>query len=250
MKATKPASIRLNGRKVDYRLVRSKSARNLRVRVGLNGVEVLQPSTRNGEDVQSFLTSNAKWVVSQIERVERMRSVRRSSKHRQNQILFRGEITPVRVDVILGRQGNNKAEMDRKGLVIKTGPNPVTPPAKTLENWLRKQAKKKILEELGLVVRRVNRPYGKIFVMGQQTKWGNCSSLGNLSFNWRLIMAPDYVLRYMVTHEAVHLAVPDHSKKFWLTVQSLCPEMEKARQWLCANGAKLFVDLDGVLSCG
>ena len=60
--------------------------------------------------------------------------------------------------------------------------------------------------------------------MGQRTKWGNCSPLQNLSFNWRLIMAPEAVLRYLVTHEAVHLAVPDHSQEFWLTVRSLCPK--------------------------
>ncbi len=79
--------------------------------------------------------------------------------------------------------------------------------------------------------------------MDQRTKWGNCSPLQNLSFNWRLIMAPDFVLRYLVTHEAVHLAVPDHSKRFWLTVQSLCPEMERAKQWLCANSPKLLMEL-------
>jgi predicted metal-dependent hydrolase len=78
--------------------------------------------------------------------------------------------------------------------------------------------------------------------MGQRTKWGNCSSRGNLSFNWRLILAPDFVLRYLVTHEAVHLAVPDHSAKFWLTVQSLCRDTEKARQWLVRHARDLAVD--------
>ena len=82
--------------------------------------------------------------------------------------------------------------------------------------------------------------------MGQRTKWGNCSALQNLSFNWRLIMAPAFVLRYLVTHEAVHLAIPDHSQKFWLTVRSLCPESERARQWLCASGHRLLVDLNEV----
>jgi predicted metal-dependent hydrolase len=71
----------------------------------------------------------------------------------------------------------------------------------------------------------------------------NCSSLQNISFNWRLIMAPEFVLRYVVTHESVHLAVPDHSQKFWLTVQSLCPETERAKQWLCANSDVLRIDL-------
>jgi hypothetical protein len=84
--------------------------------------------------------------------------------------------------------------------------------------------------------------------MGQRTKWGNCSARGNLSFNWRLIMAPDFVLRYLVTHEAVHLAIPDHSARFWLTVQSLCPESEKARQWLAARGHELTLDLAWALA--
>ena len=54
--------------------------------------------------------------------------------------------------------------------------------------------------------------------MGQRTKWGNCSSLGNLCFNWRLVMVSNFVLRCIVTHEMAHLAIPDHSRKFWLTI--------------------------------
>ena len=84
--------------------------------------------------------------------------------------------------------------------------------------------------------------------MDQRTKWGNCSARRNLSFNWRLILAPDFVLQYLVTHEMTHLAVPDHSAKFWLTVQSLCPDMAKARQWLSANAKHLFVDLSSVIN--
>ena len=68
-----------------------------------------------------------------------------------------------------------------------------------------------------------------------------------LSFNWRLILAPDYVLRYLVTHEAVHLAIPDHSAKFWLTAQSLCRDTEKAKQWLGRQQAQLQVNLANIL---
>ena len=86
----------------------------------------------------------------------------------------------------------------------------------------------------------------QVYVMEQRTKWGNCSAGRNLSFNWRLILAPEFVLRYLVTHEAVHLAVPDHSAKFWLTVQSFCPETERAKQWLSANALRLAVKLNGI----
>ena len=67
--------------------------------------------------------------------------------------------------------------------------------------------------------------------MGQRTKWGNCSrfkTFVQLAAHHGSRLRP----RYLVTHEAVHLAVPDHSQRFWLTVQSLCPDMERARQWL------------------
>src|SRR5205814_10482740 len=118
---------------------------------------------------------------------------------------------------------------------------------RTLQNWLRKQAKGAIQAHLKSILPRIKRSPGKIYVMAQRTKWGNCSALGNLSFNWRLIMAPDFVLRYLVTHEAVHLAIPDHSANFWLTVQSLCHETERAKQWLCSHQAQLQVDLASAL---
>jgi hypothetical protein len=65
--------------------------------------------------------------------------------------------------------------------------------------------------------------------------------------NWRSVMAPSDVLKYLVTHEAVHLAVPDHSHRFWLTVSSLCPGAERARQWLSRNGHKLMIDLSEIV---
>ena len=60
-------------------------------------------------------------------------------------------------------------------------------------------------------------------------------------------MAPEHVIRYLVTHEVVHLEVPDHSKCFLLTVQSLCPEMDRARQLLSANSHRMMVDMGTVI---
>jgi hypothetical protein len=112
---------------------------------------------------------------------------------------------------------------------------------------LRKQARECVMRHVMDIGKRLNREPNRIYIMDQRTKWGNCSTLGNLSFNWRLIMAPEYVFRYIVTHEMVHLAIPDHSQRFWLTVQSLCPNTDKARQWLVANTYKLMVDLSDVV---
>jgi predicted metal-dependent hydrolase len=61
-------------------------------------------------------------------------------------------------------------------------------------------------------------------------------------------MAPDYVLRYIMTHEMVHLAISDRSQQFWLTVQNIGPNADRARQWLVADGHRLTIDLSELLS--
>jgi len=237
-------TIKLNGRQVDYRLVRSKTAHRLRIRVGVGGVEVIQPVARSTEDLDRFLKSNQNWIIRQIDRAKRIGSVRKTAVKRKNEILLRGVMTLVQVEKATRRRGTNKVNFANGALTITRGAISRTAPAKTLENWLRQQARREIHRHLEILAAKLKRFPRRVYIMGQRTKWGNCSSLHNLSFNWRLIMAPEFVIRYLVTHEAVHLRVPDHSKRFWLTLQSLCPEMERAKQWLRTNGDKIMVDLN------
>jgi predicted metal-dependent hydrolase len=244
MKAPALDSIDVAGRRIDYRIIRSKTAKKLRLRVGLSGVEVVQPVKRASNEVDEFLHENGDWIIGQLDRIERFRAVRKPHRSEGGAILFRGELTPVRVEDIARRAGENQVIAESGCLLIVRGEASRTPPAKTLENWLRRQARAAIETHLDSVTRKLKRHPRCVYIMGQRTKWGNCSLMQNLSFNWRIIMAPDYVLRYLVTHEAVHLAVPDHSHRFWLTVQSLCPDTERAKQWLCANSHRLLVDLE------
>lgn len=247
MKAAKQCQIDLSSRLVDYRVVRSRTAQKLRIRVGPSGVEVVQPVERNDKDVSTFLSQNAEWVLNQLRRVERLRRVRRPERHRVGEILFRGKPTFVRVATTTTRARSNLVEFTDGEIIVRRGAEAQTPIERSLENWLRKQARSEIETYLALVAPRLRQRAKTVYVMGQRTKWGNCSSRRNLSFNWRLILAPDFVLRYLVTHEAVHLAIPDHSAKFWLTVQSLCSETERAKQWLCSHQAQLTVDLGSAL---
>jgi predicted metal-dependent hydrolase len=243
MKALSQHRIQIGGRMVDYRVVRSKAARKLRVRVGPGGVEVVQPISRDGQDVKGFLVANARWLVDQLDRTERLRRLRRATRRAAGVILLRGEPTRVRIEATTSRAAGNVVRLVDGEIVVSRGGSSRTPVARSLELWLRREARREIESHLQAMTARLGQRPDRVYVMGQRTKWGNCSSRRNLSFNWRLVLAPDYVQRYLVTHEAVHLAVPDHSAKFWLTFQSLFRETEKARQWLCGHQEQLRVDL-------
>ena len=82
--------------------------------------------------------------------------------------------------------------------------------------------------------------YGRISIREQKTRWGSCSSTGNLNFNWRLILAPEEVLNYVVVHELAHRREMNHSKAFYAIVESVLPDYRTARKWLRDKGQTLW----------
>ncbi len=231
LKSSKPGRMErllIAGHEVDINIIPSKFARKLRVRVGIQGVEVVQPRHRNETEVSNFLQAHAVWIVRQLERVERFHAIRKPEQWPSGNILFRGRLTTIQIQEQPRRRGANRVTHDLDRLIVLRSSGSGTEPARSLENWFRKQARHEIVNHLNTVTKKLKREPAKVLIMGQRTKWGNCSALRNLSFNWRLILAPEFVLRYLVTHEAVHLAIPDHSQRFWLTVRSFCPESERA----------------------
>lgn len=254
IRSTTEHTLPLCGREIVCHLTRSAVAKKVRLKVTLGGLEIVVPEGRQPEDGFAFLRENEKWAAMELERSKRRQAIRRPVKKQSGNILFRGEYIPVRVVHVEAWRGQNRVRLERGAVTIHCSPRNRTTLARSLENWLRSQAREQITMSLALITARIRREPNRVYVMGQRTKWGNCSALGNLSFNWRLIMAPEYVLRYMVIHEAVHLSIPDHSRKFWLTVQSVCKETDRARQWLVANQVVLmnmcFAEcLDGLHAC-
>lgn len=82
--------------------------------------------------------------------------------------------------------------------------------------------------------------YGRITIREQKTRWGSCSSKGNLNFNWRLIFAPEYVLNYVVVHELAHRKEMNHSKAFYAVIESVLPDYQTAKKWLKDHGHELW----------
>lgn len=82
--------------------------------------------------------------------------------------------------------------------------------------------------------------YGRISIREQKTRWGSCSSNGNLNFNWRLIFAPEDVLDYIVVHELAHRKEMNHSPAFYAVVASVLPDYKKEQRWLKEHGNSLW----------
>jgi predicted metal-dependent hydrolase len=108
-----------------------------------------------------------------------------------------------------------------------------------LIRWYRRQARAEISERLDWATLRAGSRYTKLQIRDPQSRWASCSSTGAMSFSWRLLMAPEAVLEYVVEHEVAHLDVMDHSKRFWRLVEKRCPDYREHERWLRNYGPAL-----------
>ena len=108
---------------------------------------------------------------------------------------------------------------------------------------LKKEARNHLASLTEYWAEKIGVSYGRISIRGQKTRWGSCSSKGNLNYNYLLMLCPDDVIEYVVIHELCHRVYMNHSKRFWEKIEEFCPNYRQARKWLKQNGNSLIVRL-------
>ena len=231
--------IEIEGRRISYVLRRSLRARYLRADIGLRtGLRVTLPDGLNETRVDSFLRSRRRWLLRALVRLEKLAAIipDRSLAHGTT-VPYLGHALTLNLSV------GTPARAGRLGdsLIVHAPRRTRSAVRAALEVWYRGEAAR-VLEgharELG---RRHGLDYRKIVIRDQKRRWGSCSSSGTLSFNWRLMLAPAEVARYLVAHELSHRAHPDHSLRFWDKVAELCPGFREQERWLKRNGVSLVL---------
>jgi predicted metal-dependent hydrolase len=107
--------------------------------------------------------------------------------------------------------------------------------------WYKKQARALITERVASLAQQHGFSYQKMHISSARTRWGSCSSLGTISFTWRLVMAPLEIVDYVVIHELVHTKIRNHSKDFYTRVGKILPDYKKRIGWLKRNGKFLHL---------
>jgi predicted metal-dependent hydrolase len=238
------ATLTLQGEQVPYTVRRSRRAKHLRIRILPTGVEVVLPMRAHAGDAQTFLQDNASWVLRHLRLLRQKGWLREGAPdERIRALLLRGQ--EMRVDVRSAPASATRAYVQPVGDVITlhlpAGKEALARPV--LERWLRQLAGAEISARVSIRSAQMGLSPKRLFIRDQRSKWGNCSSLGNLSLNWRLIGAPPEVLDYVVVHELAHLQEMNHSPRFWALVQSFCPGYAQHKAWLKTNGGRLMLDL-------
>jgi predicted metal-dependent hydrolase len=110
-----------------------------------------------------------------------------------------------------------------------------------LERFYRRAARVEIEPRLDRATALAGSSYRDLSIRAQRTRWASCSADGRMSFNWRLLLAPERVLDYVVWHEVCHLEILDHSPRFWALLERRWPDYREDRDWLSDHGATLVI---------
>ncbi len=242
-----------------YQLTRSKR-KSLSIVIEKDGtIQVKAPHWLPKYQIDQFIRQKADWIEekrSEFHTLQQKKPVH--SFQEGDGFLIFGEAYRLVFERSVGFQAGEKESRDierieldqkKKFLVMEAAHPEPHYVKKRLEQWYLKCAKQIFPERVSFyypMVTSLAKTIGKeidsvnrITIRNQKTRWGSCSSKGNLNFNWRLLMAPAGILDYVVVHELCHLLYLNHSRQFWQAVESILPDYQKRRNWLKANGMTL-----------
>ena len=214
---------------IDYRVRRSERARRIRVNVDADGVEVVLPRRAAQREAASAVRELEPWIRRRLSEVA----------HAKQAVAARGDAVPYLGELLRVRPEPGRARVHRRGAELWAPAGAQRTAA--LERWYRRAARAEIAPRLDHACALAGLSYSKLTIRGQRTRWASCSRTGAMSFNWRLLLAPEEVLDYVVWHEVCHLEVMDHSPRFWALLGRWCPDYREHSRWLRRHGQTLVL---------
>jgi predicted metal-dependent hydrolase len=216
---------------VVYQVRRSDRARRVRVTVdAVRGVEVVLPRRAPEREAAAAIRELRPWIERRVAEFAGARAA----------VAARGDTVPY-----LGRTLALITDSPRRTRVTRRGDELLVPAGDArkpaLERWYRRAARSEIEPRLDRACELAGTSYSRLTIRGQRTRWASCSRGGAMSFNWRLLLAPEPVLDYVVWHEVCHLEVMDHSARFWRLLASRSPHYREQVRWLRVNGPTLVL---------
>jgi predicted metal-dependent hydrolase len=227
-------TVSLPDRAVTVDLRASARATRFTLRLGVGAPVMTVPEGTRLPDAEAFLERHRGWLAERLAR-------------RPNHVAFapgvmlpfRGELH--RVDHRAEARGTvwrETGEDAEPRLVVAGGAEHLS---RRLRDFLVRTAKADLTPAVATHAARlgIEIPNPRIRIKDTRSRWGSCTADGELSFSWRVVMAPPFVLDYLAAHEVAHLREMNHSRRFWRLVRDTCPEMDAGRRWLKLHGAGL-----------
>ncbi|MFQ9514971.1 MAG: M48 family metallopeptidase [Eubacterium sp.] len=233
-KAEKVKEYKIN--EISFTLIKSKRKTLCAYVQPDQSVIVKAPVSMKDRDILDWVYTKINWITRKQLEIQQ-RPVKKYVEGEKFQFL--GEDYPLHI-VYDEKNGKIRVNIVRNKLTVYTNTRDKERIKRVIRKWYIENAKKYFFNRVNYYHNKyIREPMKCIYIKEQKTCWGSCSSLGNLNFNWKAIMAPPRVIDYIVVHEMCHLKYMNHSKQFWSAVEKILPDYQEQKKWLRVNGKNL-----------
>jgi predicted metal-dependent hydrolase len=201
----------------------------LRVQAATRTVVLTMPMRGSVRDAKAFVERNGGWIAARLKRLPQAIALTDGLE-----LPLRG--VPHRIVHRPGARGTVWIEAGENLICVAGDPAHL---ARRVRDFFKREAKRDLDDASRRYAALLGVTLKRVAIRDQTSRWGSCTAAGALSYSWRLILAPPYVLDYLAAHEVAHLVEMNHSPEFWRVVARICPEWERAKGWLHANGNAL-----------
>jgi hypothetical protein len=217
-------------------IIRSKR-KTFKIEVRQDGSLLVRvPEQVSTQEIQDVLNSKRRWILRKRADIYREDISADPKKFIEGEkFVYLGVVYPLSVDGADGAQ----LIFDGKKFVLSKEHQPNA--RDVFVSWYRECAYRHISERVQKYSSQYNIPFEKIRITNAEKRWGSCNNKGILHFSWRLAMAPQDVIDYVIVHELAHIKHLNHSRAFWQEVIAIMPDFKERKRWLFKNGHRLIL---------
>lgn len=221
---------------LEYSIRRSTRRKKISITVERDrSVVVHAPINTPQERIEELVEAKRQWIYEKVNHPQKYQDL----PHPPGKELVDGESA-----LYLGKQyriqlvddTNGKVHLEQRFFVPRIKQEARL---EALREWYVEQAREKIIPRVRHYAQQLGADVADIKILNIRYRWGSCTTKDNVTFNWRLIKAPMFVIDYVIVHELAHLLEGDHTPRFWNIVRSQLTTVEKAKVWLQENGQLL-----------
>lgn len=225
--------IAVAGRRIPLVIRENKRATRLTLRIepGGNGLKLSAPHGISDREIDQFLQRHHGWLTNKLAKIPKAALIEEGSviaiRDIPHQVVRSGKL-----------RGISEVLNEGDEYLLSVGGAPEHAGRRVVD-YLKKQARLDLQRHVGTHSGAIGKRVASLQLKDTKSRWGSCTSTGRLSFSWRIIMAPEFVIDYLAAHEVAHLREMNHGPRFWKLCYELCPRTDEAKGWLKRHGSAL-----------
>lgn len=220
-------------------VIRTNRIKSADVRVEDGAVSIVVPKDLDGDRITQILDDNRQWIKNKIYLHRDAMPVSSKDYVSGESFTYLGRNYRLKVN-----RGHFKPVKLVQGRLVVTVPNGTEQPhmiRNALVRWYKHHAEQKLREKAKRYAVIIGVEPTDVGIKTFKSRWGSCSAKGKIDFNWKIILAPNRMVDYVVVHELCHLKHHDHSPKFWKEVERVVPDYAECKTWLRSNSSILDI---------